>query len=188
MHTAFLQLLNVQNEYAEMTFDPDPRNAPSSLPRPLSPNTAPSVASESATQSQLNAHQQSFIQPADDWLEPVMSQGSLKAESVVMETEKDKTLHKSALTQMPTDNPILEVTSQKLAPSPVTSDPLTPVSTSPLPVPLSGSCQNAKQTSQQRPDNVHSQAGDTAAAAPQLAVSTAALISLFLRLCPNTAV
>lgn len=235
---AFLQLLKVQSEYAEMTFDPDPRNAPPCALLTLNPNTVPSVESESAAQSQLNTHQQTtFIQPTDDWTEPVMSQGSFrvesvvmeteirseemplskltrtdrsvsdcgvavtlpgkysewaetvrshgsfKAESVVMETEKDTTLPVSVLTE----NLVLEVTSENLAPSSVTSDPLSPDLTSPLPVPPTGSCQNAEQTSQHHPENIHSQAGDTAVAEPQLAVSTAALISLILWLCSNAA-
>lgn len=239
MHMAFLQLLKVQSEYTEMTFDPDPRTALPSAPLPLNPNTAPSLAS--ATQSQINTHQQTTLtQPKDDWSELVMSQsfkaesvvldtemrseeaplselmltdrsvsecaldvtlpgkyrdwtdtvrshGTFKAESVVMETEKDKTLSESALTQTLTDNPVLEATSQNFAPSPVTFDPLSPDLTSLLPVPPTGIYRNVKLASQQRPGNVHSQAGDTAIAEPQLAVSTAPFISLILWLCPNTA-
>lgn len=220
---AFLQLLKVQSEYAEMTFDPDPKNSSRSTLLTLNPKTA--------TQSQLNTHHQtSFLQQTDDWTESVMSQGSYKAESVVMETEirsEETSLSKSVsdcpldvtspgkcsdwtdtlrshgsvkaesvvmetevestLTQKLTKIPLLEATSQTFAPSIVTSDPLSPDLISPLPVPPTGSCQNAEQTSQQHPENVHSRAGDTAIAEPQLAVSTAALNSLILWLCSNTA-
>lgn len=229
MHTAFLQLLKVQSEYAEITFDP---NAPSSSLMPLNPNTAPSVASDSVTQSQPNAHHLTFIQPTDDWTELVMSQGSFKVESVVKETEirsdempvsellltdgsvsdvavdviltekysdwtdtlrshglfraeslvvereKDVTLSEPVLTQMLMDYPVLEATLQNLAPYPMISDSLSPDLTCPRRVPLTGSCQNAQQTSSQNPENVHSQAGDTTVAEPQVAVSTMALTSL----------
>ncbi|KAB5522219.1 hypothetical protein PHYPO_G00157110 [Pangasianodon hypophthalmus] len=66
---------------------------------------------------------------------------------------------------------VQRTTSQNLAPSAVTSDLLSPDLTPPLPVPPTGSCQNAEQTSPQRPENVHSRAGDAAVAEPQRAVS-----------------
>ncbi|XP_053086423.1 pyruvate dehydrogenase E1 subunit alpha 1a isoform X2 [Pangasianodon hypophthalmus] len=66
---------------------------------------------------------------------------------------------------------VQRTTSQNLAPSAVTSDLLSPDLTPPLPVPPTGSCQNAEQTSPQRPENVHSRAGDAAVAEPQRAGS-----------------
>lgn len=232
MHMAFLQLLKVQSEYTEMTFDPNPRNAPPSAPRTLNPNTAPSAVSEPATQSQLTTHQQtgtetgmshgsfkaesiamateirsegtllSKLTPADrsvsdcasdvtlpgkygDWTDTVESHDSFKAESVVMETEKDRTAAQSALTSMLTDSPVLEATSQNLDFHPVTSDPLSPDLPSSRPAPLSGSCQNTEQALQQHPENIHGRA--TAVPEPQLAVSTAALFMLSLWPCSNIA-
>lgn len=175
---AYLQLLKVQSEYAEMTFDPEAVN---SLPSALLPsNTASSVASESAAQSQLNTYT-SFIQPNDDWTEPVMSQGLFKAEPVVMETRKDETLSESALTQTLTEHSVLEATSQISASTLVTSDTLSPNCSSLPPVLPPRSCHSAEQTSQHHPESVHGPAGDTAVAELPQAVSTAALLSLILQ-------
>lgn len=113
-----------------------------------------------------------------DWTGSVRSHGLFRVESVVTEAEKDKTLSEPVLNQMLTDNPVLEATSQNLSSFPMTSDPLSPDLTSPFPVPLTWSCQNTEQTSLQHPENIHSQAGDTAVAEPQVAVSTAAFTSL----------
>lgn len=241
MRLAFLQLLKVQSEYTEMTYDPDPSNAPPSAPLPLNPHTAPSVASDSAAQSQLNTHRQTFTPPTDDWNEPVMSRGlfkvesvvteteikseetplstltltdasesacaldmtltgkcpdrmdpvrshgALKVESVVMETKTEVLLSESVLTQRLIESPGLGAISQNLAPSPVTSDLLSPDFIPPLPVPTTGSCQNTQRTSRHCPGSACSQNGASAVAEPQPAVSTAALISLILTRCSNTA-
>ncbi|XP_058239729.1 pyruvate dehydrogenase E1 subunit alpha 1a isoform X3 [Hemibagrus wyckioides] len=161
VYMAYLQLLKVQSKYAEMTFDPEAVNSlPSAL---LPPNTASSVASESAAQSQLNTHT-SFIQPNDDWTEPVMSQGLFKAGSVVMETKKDETLSESALTQTLTEHSVLEATPQNSASTLVASDPLSPNFSSLPPVLPPRSCHSAEQTSQHHPESVHGPAGDTAVA------------------------
>lgn len=230
MHMAFLQLLKVQSEYTEMTFDPNPRNAPPSAPPTLNPNTAPSatthqqtallqpdddgtgpgmshgsfkaesiamateIMSEGTLLSKLTPADRSVIDCASDvtlpgkygdWTDTVESHDSFKAESVVMETAKDRTISESALTSMLADSPVLEATSQNLAFHPVTSDPLSPDLPSSRPFPLSGSCQNTEQALQQRPENIHSQA--TAVPEPQLAVSTAALFMLSLWPCSNIA-
>lgn len=163
-----MQLLKVQSEYAEMTFNPDCRNAPPSAL--LAPN-------QSATHSQLNTHQHTeCTQPQDDWTALVMPQGSLHVESVVMETEIDKMISEAAKTQTLTGSRVIEATSQSLAPLPVTPDPPSPDLRPPT-----GSSHDTEQTPQQRPRPNPSQTGGRAVAEPRLAVSTAALVSLISR-------